>query len=83
MPAKHPRCELCAENPEAQPHCWIIKYDEDKDEHFGQCRHCPATAQLCDDCLGSGTLDLPDEDADACPTCEGWGVILPAKEPPA
>jgi hypothetical protein len=88
MPAKHPRCELCADNPPDQPCCWNFDiYDEvdaptddDLGMPYGVCRHCGATAPICDDCIGFRTLDLPTEEADACPTCQGWGVILPAKE---
>lgn len=71
----HPRCGLCAHHDKAQPHCWVIRYDKDKDRHFGKCRHCPATSELCPDCIGAGTLDAPGEAAEACPTCEGWGII--------
>jgi DnaJ-class molecular chaperone len=88
MPDKHPRCELCEENPRSKPHCWSIEFaDEDgNDEGYprAECRHCNAVAELCPDCDGDGVAYFMENGEDTsgdCPTCDGWGVIVPAKEP--
>ena len=53
MSATHPRCELCAENPEGV-HCWTHEYDEeagDPEEGVYRCRHCTGVGRECEDCL--------------------------------